>query len=86
MHPSFVGVAQKVNRSKGDSAAIAHRSALHAKDAPMCFCLIGSCGRYVRASLASDSVLSKVKIKSNLSSVVGSGEVAEETERRHYRT
>jgi len=46
---------------EGDSAAPAHRSALHTKDAPICLRLIGSYERYVRASRASDSVLSRSK-------------------------
>ena len=45
----------------GDSAVKAHSSALHAKDAPICLRLIGSCERCVRASLASDYVLSRSK-------------------------
>ena len=45
----------------GDSAVKAHSSALRAKDAPICLRLIGSCERCVRASLASDSVLSRSK-------------------------
>ena len=39
----------------------AHRSALRAKDAPMCLRLIGSCERCVRASRALDFVLDRSK-------------------------
>ena len=59
--PAIAALVHRQCVQEGGSAVTARSSALHSKDAPICSRLIGSCERYVHASLALDFVLIRSK-------------------------